>query len=145
MSSSHTYHDVDIAKALAIKFHSGQNYGQEPYLVHLQQVAESVRTGTTDERMLVVAYLHDILEDTDCTEETLAHLFEDNIVNAVVAITRTQGDTTKEAYLKKVKANHMARIVKIHDSLCNLRASVMRFDARRITKYTGQIAYLAAE
>jgi (p)ppGpp synthase/HD superfamily hydrolase len=119
-------------------------YGNKPYTVHLEQVAASVKQGTTDERMVIVAFLHDILEDTACTPTVLAAFFEDNIVHAVVAITRTKGET-KDAYLAKVKANHMARIVKIHDSLCNLRASVMRFDAKRIKKYTEQIAYLAAD
>ena len=144
MSTSHNHFDVDIAKALAIKFHAGQSYGNDPYTHHLAQVADSVRTGTTDERMVVVAYLHDILEDTDCTVQTLSALFEDNIVDAVVAITRREGGS-KEQYLRDVKANHMARVVKIHDSLCNLRASVMRFDACRIKKYTDQIGYLASE
>lgn len=142
MSSTLNQFDVVIAKALATKFHAGQTYGNLPYTDHLQQVAYSVETGTTDDRMIVVAYLHDILEDTECTADALSALFEDNIVHAVVAITRTKGES-KEAYLTKVKGNHMARIVKIHDSLCNLRASVMRFDAKRIKKYTDQIAYLA--
>mgnify|MGYP006921325630 CR=1 FL=1 len=93
---------------------------------------------------IVVAYLHDILEDTACTVNVLAALFEDNIVHAIVAITRVQGED-KDDYLAKVRANRMARIVKIHDSLCNLRASVMRFDSKRIRKYTEQIAYLASE
>lgn len=144
MSTSHNHFDVDIAKALAIKFHAGQSYGTEPYTVHLAQVADSVKTGTTDERMLVVAYLHDILEDTDCTASTLSALFEDNIVDAVVAITRKENQG-KLDYIMQVKANHMARGVKIHDSLCNLRASVMRFDARRIKKYTEQIGYLVID
>lgn len=136
-------HDVAIARALTYKFHRGQTYGNDPYTVHLEQVADSVRTGATDNRMIIVAILHDILEDTLCTEGILFSLFEDNIVHAVIAITRMPSQT-KQDYLEAVKKNHMARIVKIHDSLCNLRSSVMRFDARRIKKYTDQIAYLVS-
>lgn len=133
--------DPHIAKALCTKFHAGQMYGSLPYMYHLQEVVESVKTGSTDDRMIAVAYLHDILEDTACTKEILEGLFEDKIVEAVVDITRRPQEP-KDVYLNRVKANHMARTVKIHDSLCNLRASVKRFDARRIKKYTGQIAYL---
>lgn len=144
MSNTPNYLDVAIAKALAGKFHSGQTYGNVPYTAHLQQVVDSVAKGTTDSRMLEVAFLHDILEDTACTAEVLMALFEDNVVHAVVAITRAPGES-KEDYLRKVKSNHMARIVKIHDSLCNLRASVMRYDAKRIKKYTEQIAFLVSD
>lgn len=136
-------HDIAIAKVLADKYHAGQMYGKDPYTAHLEQVAYSVAEGTTDERMVVVAWLHDILEYTDCSVEALRILFEDNIVDAVIAITRPQ-DMEKQLYLQRCKANPMARMVKIHDSLCNLRASVMRFDSWRIQKYAYQINYLAS-
>lgn len=144
MNTEYSSSDVHIAKALALKFHAGQLYGDQSYHVHLQQVYESVKKGTTDERMLIVAWLHDILEDTKCTPQVLSSLFEDNVVDAVKAITRWTG-MSKEDYLRQVKTNHMARLVKIHDSLCNLKASVMRFDAKRIKKYTEQIAFLASQ
>jgi (p)ppGpp synthase/HD superfamily hydrolase len=137
-------HDLNLARNLAWKFHAGQMYGNEPYTVHLTEVADSVEAGTTDERLVLVAYLHDILEDTACTAETLSALFEDNVVSAVVAITRSK-DESKADYLLRVKANPMARMVKLHDSFCNLRASLMRFDAKRVKKYTEQIAFLVSD
>ena len=133
--------EVQLAHKLAIKFHAGQKYGNEDYTYHLEEVALSVEQGTTDERMIVVAWLHDILEDTACREVTLRALFEDNVVEAIVAITRNKNED-KIQYLNRCKANSMARMVKLHDSLCNLKASVMRFDAKRIKKYTEQLNYL---
>lgn len=126
---------------LAWKYHEGQKYGNLPYSHHLQEVADSVAGGTTDERLIQVAWLHDILEDTTMPLLTLYTLFEDNVAKAVEDMTRKQG-MERNLYLATCKANPMARIVKIHDSLCNLRASVMRFDQKRIKKYTEQIAYL---
>lgn len=134
--------EIVLARELANKFHAGQMYGSDPYTKHLFEVSESVARGTTDERLIVVAWLHDILEDTACTDALLFSLFEDNVVKAVIAMSR--GDCSKEEYLEQVKANPMARIVKIHDSLCNLIASTMRFDAKRIKKYTEQINFLVS-
>lgn len=136
--------ELNLAWCLADKFHAGQLYGDKPYRFHLEEVETSVAIGTTDERMRVVSVLHDIIEDTDCTVDLLSQLFEDNIVYAVIAITRV-GEEGKMDYLHKVKANPIARMVKIHDSFCNLRASIERFDAKRIKKYTEQINFLVSD
>ena len=136
--------EIEIARALAAKYHAGQMYGTEPYTVHLEQVAESVRRVSSDERLVIVAYLHDILEDTMCPSSVIADLFEDNVYRAVCDITRQEGEA-KEIYLDRVKANHMAKTVKVHDSLCNLKASIARLDPKRIKKYADQIHYLTME
>lgn len=133
---------IDLAMHLALKSHEGQRYGDRPYSCHLEQVVSSVSVGTNDERLVQVAWLHDILEDTNVHADTVYHLFEDNVVAAVHAMTRLK-DETKEEYLHKCKSNPMARIVKIHDSLCNLTESVKRYDQKRIKKYSEQIAFLA--
>jgi (p)ppGpp synthase/HD superfamily hydrolase len=135
--------DIQLAQSLAAKYHAGQKYGTVDYTCHLEEVANSVTLGHTDERLIVVAWLHDILEDTTCVVPTLQELFEDNVVVAVEAMTRGRNED-KQQYLLRCKANPMARIVKVHDSLCNLRASVMRFDPKRIQKYTQQINFLVS-
>ena len=137
-------HDVQLAKALAFKYHTGQMYGNLPYTAHLQQVAESVECGMMDERLIIVAWLHDILEDTKCDVGTLCDLFEDNVVTAVCAITKEVGQS-QEDYLSRVKANPGARRVKMHDSLCNMKASLMRFDAKRVKKYAAVISFLVED
>jgi (p)ppGpp synthase/HD superfamily hydrolase len=122
-------------------------YGDRTYYCHLREVKDSVLDATAFKEplddLLQVAWLHDILEDTKMLKETLAVLFNASVVAAVVAMTRIPGED-RIAYLDRCKANSIARIVKIHDSLCNLRASVMRFDQARIRKYTEQINYLAS-
>lgn len=133
--------DYTLAMALAEKFHAGQQYGDEDYTYHLVQVETSVRDACTDERLRVVAVLHDILEDTPCTLEILRALFEDNVVDAVDALTK-RADDTKEGYIAKVKLNAMATTVKIHDTLCNLTESVNRNDVKRIVKYADQLKKL---
>jgi len=133
--------DLKIAQALAEKFHAGQGYGPYPYTYHLEMVRESVEAASPDERLQVVAVLHDILEDTKCSTAALHALFEDNIVDAVVALTKEPG-MTKDEYITRVLANPMATAVKIHDTLANLTESVNRGDKKRVKKYSEQMARL---
>lgn len=131
-----------FAKLLATKYHAGQTYDDLPYVEeHLAKVVASVEAGTTDIRLPIVAWLHDILEDTACTEEILRALFEDNIVDAVVAITKKPMET-RDDYLFRCRANPLARVVKTHDSACNLLANVGRGDAKRIARYCDQIKFM---
>ena len=136
--------EVGLASNLIEKFHAGQKYGDGPYTDHLYQVYNSVCIGSTDERLQVVALLHDILEDTDCTEALLRQLFEDNIVDAVVALTKQEGELRGD-YLVRVKKNAMARIVKMHDTTCNLKESLSRMDKKRIAKYADQLRFLVED
>jgi (p)ppGpp synthase/HD superfamily hydrolase len=129
---------------IATKFHAGQKYGDGPYTDHLGAVEASVQQGCTDERARVVAIGHDLLEDTLCTEGLLRLLFEDNVVDAIVALTKL-AEESRDEYLVRVKKNQLARIVKLHDSFCNLRESLERYDAKRIKKYSAQINFLVSE
>lgn len=136
--------EISIAWALAQKFHAGQFYGSDPYTRHLGDVMSAVQEAfPNDERLEVVAVLHDILEDTACPESVLRALFEDNIVDAVVAFTRKPGES-KESYAARVKANPMAVKVKKMDSFCNLRESLMRGDMRRVIKYSEFLGVMAS-
>jgi (p)ppGpp synthase/HD superfamily hydrolase len=134
--------DYELALGIAERFHAGQKYGDHPYTKHLLDVATSVST-QPDERLQVIAILHDILEDTSCTEDTLLGLFEDNIVFAVVALSKVEDEGYAD-YIERVRKNPLATIVKIHDTLCNLTESIARNDKKRIQKYSNQLLLLTA-
>lgn len=127
--------DRSIAWALANRFHAGQMYGNAPYVSHLKAVASSVSASFPDERLEVIAILHDILEDTDCPAAVLAALFEDNVVDAVHALTKGKEEARSD-YIARVKANPLAWPVKRHDALCNLTESLRRGDQKRVRKYS---------
>lgn len=56
------------ALEFAIKAHSGQQYGNQPYGVHLRHVVEVLRRfGYDNPDFIDAAYLHDVVEDTTCT------------------------------------------------------------------------------
>jgi (p)ppGpp synthase/HD superfamily hydrolase len=132
--------DVAMARLIASKFHAGQKYGDEPYIYHLEAVADAVYDAG-DERLRVVALLHDILEDTYCSPGLLYTLFPVAIVEAVEAITKRHSEPYED-YIAKVKANALALPVKIQDTLCNLNESVKSMDVRRIKKYSKQLQLL---
>lgn len=133
--------EVTLAENLAEKFHAGQLYGALPYTHHLRAVADAV-VGEYDDRLTIIALLHDILEDTSCTQALLRSLFDKDIVDAVVAISKIKGESY-ESYIERVKANALALKVKICDSMCNLTESLKRKDMKRVRKYSYQIHLLA--
>lgn len=99
--------------------------------------------GITNIDAVVVAYLHDIVEDTDMTlyDLLVVHRFSQDIVDAVDAITKQPNETRKQ-YLVRCKQNNIAHKVKIADTLANLDASVSSCDAWRVEKYSKQLIEL---
>jgi len=135
--------DLALSQHLAEKFHAGQKYGEHEYITHIGHVRGAVGNHFPgDERLKIVANLHDIIEDTAMTEAVLRSLFDKDVVDAVVAITH-QKDEDRLVYLSRVKANPLALKVKLCDSLSNLHASMKRNDMKRVKKYGEYLAYLA--
>lgn len=95
---------------------------------------------------LVVAVLHDIIEDTEVTEEDLIiHGFDFDIVQAVVAITKVKGETYHE-YLNRVKCNELATSVKLVGLTHNMDLTRMpnpaEKDYQRLEKYKKAFRFL---
>ena len=110
---------LDLAKALARFYHTGQKYGQYDYFEkHLEGVANIVRGMSFDEDAEIVAYLHDILEDTPCQYGMICSLFGSKIADAVLSITKRQFETHLD-YLARCKANPLGCLVKNADSSFN--------------------------
>jgi hypothetical protein len=87
-----------------------------PYMLHLIHVMNQMET----DELRTVAILHDLIEDhPENTPSALRHQgFPDRIVDAVVAITKKRGEPY-EVYIARVKANPLARRVKIADLIHN--------------------------
>lgn len=134
--------DLELARTIARKFHAGQKYGNNDYMYHLEAVTEKA-LDDFDDRLAVIAMLHDILEDTACTLSTLHALFDKDICNAVVAVTKLFADASYEDYIARCKANPLARKVKMYDSSANMEESMRRGDMKRVLKYANQIKLLA--
>jgi (p)ppGpp synthase/HD superfamily hydrolase len=105
---------------IAIKAHAGQyrRDGVTSYIYHVYEVAK--RVNKFDEDHICVALLHDVIEDSDITaDDLLKEGVPEHIVAAVSLLTKYVGTTYKK-YLIEVKANELARRVKIADMLSNL-------------------------
>ena len=129
MKQSQSEKAYEIAK----KAHLGQvDKAGEDYIKHPEKVASFVKT---DEEK-AVAYLHDVIEDTELTLEDLC---EYDI------ITKKRGEDY-QSYLNSVKKNKLARAVKLadlrHNSDLTRLAKVTEKDIKRKEKYQKAIDFL---
>lgn len=135
------------AREFAIQKHGSQMYGQHPYVYHLDQVAEKVgemfRHGSRSNKDTLnkVAYLHDVLEDTDTVHQELEELYGTTVADAVLLLTKCSG-LSYEHYISKLKKNYYALSVKIADTRCNLKQSILDNDKNRTVKYAKQLVLL---
>ena len=120
------------------KAHKGQfrRDGAE-YWTHPFIVASSFNT--EDER--IVALLHDTIEDTSVTEDTLKDLnYPCHIVRSVLRLTKRPGQSYKE-YIANIARDRCATKVKIADILHNTSDQP---PARQLDKYHKGIRVLLA-
>jgi (p)ppGpp synthase/HD superfamily hydrolase len=133
------YEQNKLALEIARLGHQGQfrRDGVTPYINHPIAVAEKVN----GELLKAVALLHDILEDTDFTAESLIRRgVHPVVVEAVKVLTKHKGDFY-ETYLENVKNNDLARTVKIADMLHNLSDNPT---TKQIRKYAQGLLYLTS-
>ena len=127
-----------IEKALMIAWdaHKGQkDKGGRPYICHPITVASNLER----EDEIIAALLHDVVEDSGYTLQDLkAAGFPEEICQAVDQLTHKDGEDYF-SYIRKIKANKIARSVKVQDLLHNSDASrltiITEADEKRIAKY----------
>lgn len=107
--------------------HKGQTrkFSGLPYFSHPKSVARIIEQLTNDETLIIVALLHDIIEDTDTTEEDILELFNVEIASLVKELTSRNLKTgeRKAEYLKKKMVNMtpQALTVKLVDRFHNVK------------------------
>lgn len=97
---------------IATEAHKGQvDKGGHPYIEHPLAVMERVEL--VEEK--IVAVLHDVLEDTQWTEEELRlEGFPDSIIDGVKSVTRLESETY-EAFVQRAANDPIGIEVKIAD------------------------------
>ncbi len=115
------------ARKLANFLHAKQTYGDEDYIYHVDQVVDTlVFWGTTELNIIIAAYLHDVVEDTQATFALIEEYFGTFVRNTVEAVTNESGLNRKERNLKtylKLKDNEDAILVKLADRIANMEHS----------------------
>lgn len=150
--------DKELFDALVLinkKFEDKVDKGGKPYVNHLFSVSNKIKNLVVDltlwgdgandavlfyQKCRVVALLHDILEDTNTTVDELKdNGFSDDIIDAVVAITRRKDEKSYIDYIDRLKLNDMAKCVKIYDLEDNMNITRLQniddSDLKRIKKY----------
>lgn len=120
---------VSEARAFALRAHGGQMYGARPYSWHLEAVAELLAPYGAQAQ--VIAYLHDVVEDTAVSDDEVNARFGPFVGECVGLLTDSPGATRAErkaqtyARLAAVSgATELALVVKAADRLANVRSCV---------------------
>jgi len=100
--------------------HDGQyRKGGLPYVTHPLSVSEMLRAKGYGIDYMIAGLFHDLLEDTDATEEEILELGGPDVLTAVKLLTKEKGYVMAE-YIAHIKENKIACAVKACDRLHNL-------------------------
>ena len=127
---------VQSALDIAVKAHKGQkDRAGKAYINHPMTVASKVMP---DESAVIVALLHDVVEDTDITFADLKDFLKSEEMKALKLLTRRNGMDYME-YVKRIKGNPLATKVKLADLSHNSDISRIpdpsEKDMERLEKY----------
>nr|WP_284438578.1 HD domain-containing protein [Halomicroarcula laminariae] len=103
---------MERAIEIAVDAYAGQtDKAGATYIRHPLRVMEAMETET--ER--VVAVLHDVVEDSEYTLADIEAEFDEQIRDAVDALTKRDGEAYLEEFIPRAAANDIARSVKRAD------------------------------
>jgi (p)ppGpp synthase/HD superfamily hydrolase len=122
------------AQEFAISQH--QQFGKPYDLTHIPQVVSLVAAKTSDPDVIAAAWLHDVVEDTGVSIETIRQMYGDRVAQIVWAVTDEPGANRverKDKTLPKIAQNSDAALIKLADRVANVTAS--QGDERRLAMY----------
>ena len=144
---------TEKAMKIAYKQHAGQkDKAGLPYIFHPYHLAEQMGD---DEYAICTALLHDVVEDTNMTFDDLEKAgFPDEVITALKHLTHNEGTEYLGKYIEDIKADPLARKVKLADLRHNsdpTRLPPAKNEAERIRrktrmeKYAKAIAFLESD
>lgn len=117
------YPAIEDAIVFASLKHAGQKRKDgSPYIYHPLHVAEMLKNSGYGINYQIAGILHDVLEDTDATEQEVA-VFGDDVLNAVRLVTRPDG-MDELLYVDNILKDPIATAVKNADKIHNLQEAV---------------------
>jgi (p)ppGpp synthase/HD superfamily hydrolase len=119
--------------------------GGNPYILHCLEVMNHVKP--MGEKAMVVAVLHDLLEDTNWTASDLIKSgIDEYTVSLIEMMTHKKDEDYFDDYIKRVSMNKITRSVKMADLCHNSNITRMKGlrekDFKRLEKYHRAYAYL---
>ncbi len=134
---------LEKAIDIAVNAHRGAtDKGGSPYILHPLRLM--LKFSSEDE--MIVAVLHDVIEDTKITLSDLVDAgFSEKVIGALRLLTKNTS-VTYEEYIKKISTNELARKIKISDLNDNMDISrlpeITPKDLERIAKYHNALKIL---
>ena len=128
---------LERAIEIATEAHRGQfDKAGNDYIGHPLRVMAMGKT--TDEK--IVGVLHDVVEDTDWTFESLAaEGFSAEVIDALRCVTQLSEDEPYDKFIARVKTNPLAVVVKLNDLSDNMDIRRLPYisdkDVKRLKKY----------
>lgn len=136
---------IGYAAGIAAAAHHKQNrkYMDELYYIHCMDVAEILSEFNQPVEVICAGFLHDVLEDTEITEEYLREIILDDIVDLVLEVTDVSiGSGENRATRKAMDRDHVAQ--SSHGG-ANIKLADLISNTKTIAKYDRDFAkvYLA--
>ena len=143
--------ELELTKAIdfAERMHKGQirKGDKKPYVVHPKAVYNILKSfGIKDRVLLVAAWLHDTIEDTQATFNIIKRKFNKEVANLVKAVSSSKKEIDmigKEEYLlrKMVQMDKNALTLKLADRLHNV-SDIMTMPQKTSDKTYRQTKYI---
>lgn len=118
----------------------GQSYGDKPYSFHLRKVKKVLeRFGFGRNQHIwgyelsVVAWLHDVVEDTQVSLKEIESMFGNEVAGIIEAITQLPGEDPV-SYFTRIAKNEKAKIVKFADRIANVEESLSNAKQKKPNK-----------
>ncbi len=125
---------INKAIKFAVDSHSEQvrKITNQPYILHCLEVSAIAASITNNEDVIVAALLHDTVEDTSVTIDTIREKFGDGVANLVVSDTENKRENLpksetwlirKTETLNNLKNSNVEhKIIWVSDKLSNIRS-----------------------
>ena len=116
---------INQALKFASQKHKGQKrIGGKDYITHPIAVWEMIKEKGYGEDYQITALFHDLLEDTNATEDEILSYSNESVLTAVKLLTKEKGYDMKK-YIDGIKNNPIAFAVKSADRLHNLKCALV--------------------
>lgn len=124
-TAPYTNEMVHDAKMIALYAHRGHMYGEIlPFERHLTDVTDILKEHNCGNKLEIVGWLHDTIEDTNITYAKIRDVFGVDVAELVYSVTDELGRNRKErrekTYPKIIAIGEEAILVKLADRLANM-------------------------
>lgn len=121
---------IDNAINLAVTWHTGQTRKVDgsPYIIHPIAVATMLAKNGFSDETIAAGYCHDLLEDTQCTEDDILTACGSKVLEIVKAVTnddKKPWEEKKLGYIESVRNGPVeAKAVCVADKIHNLKSLI---------------------